>query len=388
MECHQKARLATTRYTVCRYLSCWAGLCWAGLCCGIDVGNAVAVSPVDYASDPAAVRLTAPMNVVFQGQSIGQALQSVGQASGSNLWVQRDLDTSVVLEAVRMGSTTGDTLDGLVERLDAQWIAVRGVVLIGRANWLDRNLEAIHRCCDGDGPSAEPVVSVKWPRLATPSEVWRLIDGAAGLGVTELRLAEISEPPQTDDVLPHDLWDAGALSGVPRRLAKALIRGQFDENSLAESRADVNESWEHEYRAKWSRREVRSALSGTGGQAQSLDGGRAWRIRGPAGAHRRMRQAAWERLRRSRSAKQENAPEGVYDLKLVNESIDKFLRSAAATAGLTYRVEPSAEPSVQTLVSFEVKGMTLVELSHQVAAKAGLTVRWTATELVVEKSTP
>ncbi len=178
----------------------------------------------DFSSDTRFFKLlTAPMTSVLDGKPFRSGLERIASQTGLNLWLDRQVDPSVLIELGPVGPTVFAAIEKLAESQDCAVMPVAGVVLVGRENWVQQTAAAILSIPPA---SRGGLINVSWNDLTTPEEA---LESVTGDGVA-------SGVSGRQNALPHDLWPAVQWQGIERAVAIALIFAQFD------SRADDGKS--------------------------------------------------------------------------------------------------------------------------------------------------
>ncbi len=355
------------------------------------------VETIDLAARRMTRLLAQPMTMVVQGQTVGSVISELAAARNLNVWAERDLDRGGDLSTVRLGPTVWDSLNRLAESAGAEIVPAGEVVLIGRPEWLDRNLAALRQCCSSErsAPATDAeVISVAWPDLVTPSEVLRLCQRAGTVEPAELADEDIAGMPAVDDDLPHDLWPAAKIDRVPRSVVSTLIAVQA--SGETDSRGSAGSVWTARYPTTFSSRVLAEAVGKADPQARvrgiRLPGNLgAVEISGGPASHRIATGAILRQLAGNGgvavggnpAGKAGTDPDATFDLKLLNQPAGKMIQTFAANAGMACDIRDQARAAAETLVSLEAKGQTLEQLSRTVARRAGLAIAWGPEKVVV-----
>ena len=311
----------------------------------------------------------------------------------------------------------------VAEMNDLAVFPLPGVLIVGRPGWVDSAVS--HLTSNESSPG--DLISVRWPTGSTAAEVLALLlaTPARSKGsqvVTDLAsivptTADAGRSDQVPSWLPHDIWTAGSLVAVDRRLAVELLLAQFrnalrpgtrletltargggvdssdalgeavsaPEGVLAWSALPTERPFTLAYPSGDGALAIRSALSKSHPRASIGMVKNQLLVNTTAENHRLAMATHW----RAATGEPAAARQGnvgtvpVFDLQLVDKPAVEVLRQLAQAAGKSFQVDEAAESAGNTPVTLDAKKKTLQQLAQLVAEKAGLEVQWGDTDVIV-----
>jgi hypothetical protein len=177
-------------------------------------------------ADPALARkLQQRVTLTWTGQKLAAALDQLSDVQKIPIWLDRRVDAGAELDLSVNNLAVAAALDALAadERLHLGWTALRGIVYVGPSE-AARELATLSELARESIAKAPADARRKWlapalwkvERLSEPRQV--LDDAIAAAGA---RLHEGA-------ALPHDLWPARSLPGVPPLERAVLTTLAFD----------------------------------------------------------------------------------------------------------------------------------------------------------------
>ncbi len=302
-------------------------------------------------------QLAAPMTSILDGKPFRDSLQSIAAAANLNLWLDREVDPSVLVEVGPLGPTVFAAIEKLSASQGCAVMPIANVVLVGREAWLLRTAAIILSLPPRNlGDS----IDVRWDDLTTPNEAWRRVAGdAAGENAS----------------LPHDLWPAVEWKAIKRQVAAALIAAQLDvRGNDAISPPQQPRAFTRRYSVGIAPlAEIRDAMRKTDASAQvRVSGG--WMIaKGTIKAHHAATIAMFAEVR---DLPGPDPDADTFTLKKMTTSAENALRQLTRTAGKTCIIKPDAVDACRAIISVEGTDVTLRQLIDMVAKQAGVLVKW------------
>lgn len=331
----------------------------------------------DFSSrDPFFVKLSTSATSVQDGKSFREALRAVAGQAKVNLWLDRKVDPTLPVYAGPVGPTVVAALEKIAATRDCVVMPVAGVVLVGRKSWVDATavtlLSLDTKAPGGANANADRVATIAWPELTTPAAALKL---AAGLDSIQLS-------PE----LPHDLWPAGRLAKIDRRVAVSLVLSQFDlrprsTDSLGSLRCEqATDAGKVRRRYFAPEPKLVSAALGNVDRNARVQSRNGWiDATATVAAHRAATAAMLV-------AKPAPAVGGVakktFNLNTKASAGDLFATLAQAINRKVVIV-PDAEPACEEIITIQAQQKTLVELIELVAAEANVAVAWQGDHIVI-----
>ncbi len=316
------------------------------------------------------VSLAKPMTSIVDGRPFREGLKRIADEARVNVWLDRRVDPSQVVEVGAVGPTVYAALEKLAASQGCVVAVNDNVLLVGRAAWVDRTLGSLLSI---QKPSQARAATFAWEDLTEPDEALRKVGGES-----------------IDGKLPHDLWPSTRLAAVTPEVATVLILAQFDlQPAFADSTtlrfrtlpAVTPTAVTRSYFPGGRATEIRSALARWDPRHRIEVTGNQLRIDATPEAHRRL--AAM--LLQSQQAKGPDPDRDTFTVRKMSTSAANALQQLAASAGKRCVIEPSAEAACQQRVTVEGTDVTLRELIETVARQAGVRAIWQNDSIVVTK---
>lgn len=317
------------------------------------------------------VALSKPMTSIVDGQSFRAGLGRIANQARVNLCLDRRVDPSRQIEAGPLGPTVFAALQKLADSHDCVLVPVDNVVLVGRADWVDRTLATLLSLKSSSRSSR---TLVQWGDLTTPTDALRATGGS----------------PKGFDRLPHDLWPQTKWTAIDPRVAVALVLAQFDVRpQFAANGIDFTATKIETQPTKAVRHyfpggrtdEIAGLIGKYDQQQKTVKVGNRLRITASPTAHRQLVSALLQ-------SNQPAGPDPDKDTFTVRKSIApaaNVLQQLAASAGKKCVIDTSAEQACQAMVTVEGVNVTLKQLVSAIAQQAGVKVEWTSDAIVVTK---
>ena len=180
--------------------------------CCIEMATASHAFGDDFSeASPIYGKLATPMNSVFDGKSFRSAVTGIAEQVGLNLWLDRHVDPTSVVEVGPSGPNVYGAIERIAASRDCVLMPVGNVLLVGRPEWVAAATAAVMTIPDAS--SADARVKVAWEDLTTPSTALARAAGKA---------------TNVSPELPHDLWPKTTWTDVNPAVAVALVLAQFD----------------------------------------------------------------------------------------------------------------------------------------------------------------
>ncbi|MBW3600256.1 MAG: hypothetical protein KY475_23680, partial [Planctomycetes bacterium] len=329
--------------------------------------------------------------VTWAGTPLRNALEDLGREQNVPVMLDRRIDPDQTVEfALRAGS-----LERLVRefaaRLELGVCWVDSVAYVGPPETTAKlsTVAAIRRREAERLPHDAAlrwarVRAWEWPRLTVPRQLIEQLTAEGGF--------EIVNP----DVVPHDLWPEVRLP--PLRLADRLTLvlagfnmtyrlspdgSQFQLTPMPET-AVIAQTYPGKGRA----RENAEILGRLLPEAEVTVEGEAIRVVGPWETHQDV-ETLMQGGRVSRTtASSRRTGRTVYSLRVENEPVGGVIKALAQQMMLEVTIDPAAEASLPTLISFNVTDVSRDELFRAVLTPAGLAFRLSEDELHVMPGVP
>ena len=353
---HQRNRLDSPRSRLrCGFSS---GLVWL-LLFSISAGNAVRGD--DFSRESHFFKqLSTPMTSVLDGKPFRSGLERIATHTGLNLWLDRLVDPSVLIEVGPLGPTAFAAIEKLAASKDCVVMPVSGVVLVGRENWVQQTAAAILAISVARRGGS---IDLSWNDLTTPEEALQAVTKGASGSV------------RGQPTLPHDLWPAVTWHNIDRQVAIALIFAQFD--SLAEDQAspvDLSQTFTRRYsQGVVTLPQLRQAMRASDPASQVRVSGDWIVAKGTIAAHRT---ATITMLHMTGDATGVDPDADTFNLKKMTTSAENALQQLAQTAGKTCIIEPAAAEACKTIISIEGSDVTIRQLIDMAAEQAGVLATW------------
>ena len=322
----------------------------------------------DLAStDPMLRRLVAPMNSVVDGLAFRDAINSIGDQAGLNVWLDRSVDPTETVSCGPVGPSVYLALQRLADTRNCVVMPVANVVLVGRPQWIAKSVVAIDSVVDPDSPlqDSAATVDIQWDDLTSPSEA---LDIAAGSQVS-------IDPP-----LPHDLWPSIAWRRVDRRAAVAMIVAQFDRRlrqtanlqNLRTTDGTANDSVSRSYDLDESESLFRRQFLAADSDAKVRRTPGGLQATGSAEAHRK----AIDSVLVAMVPQLPDPDEATFTIKRMRTTAENAFHQLAAMAGRRCEIDASVAQACKSVVSVAGQDLTLRQLIQLVADEVQLGVSW------------
>ncbi|MEM8669989.1 MAG: hypothetical protein AAGG48_20850 [Planctomycetota bacterium] len=316
------------------------------------------------------VSLSKPMTSIVDGQSFRSGLRRITDEAKLNLWLDRHVDPSALISVGPVGPTVFAAIEKLAASQNCVIAPIDHVVLVGRAEWVDRTLATLLNLKRISRPR---LTMIQWEDLATPAEALAQASGST-LNVK----------------IPHDLWPATKWTAMDRRVAVSLVLAQFDVKAtfatsdaadfkiqrIAESSAVTRK-----YFPGGQTSEIQKLIAGLDPNNVTKKTGNQLAIKASATAHRELVAALIK-------AKQPEGPDpdaDTFTVRRMTTTAANALQQLAASAGKKCVIEASAQEACTTMVTIEGKDVTLKELVQMVATQANVKATWSGDSVVVSQ---
>ncbi|MGC6443520.1 MAG: hypothetical protein ACON4H_12765 [Rubripirellula sp.] len=315
-------------------------------------------------------RLSGANRSVLDGQSFRAGLTRLAKANQLNLWIDREVNPSSIIENGALGPTLLAAFQQIASTQDCVVMPIGNVILIGRTEWVD---QLTTRVMQLKASEMGAVANINWDHVTTPSEALSrtMIDSGA-----------------TSVKLPHDLWPENHWRGIHRGVAEIMIRGQFEDETLqngdqrlATTKANQSlsrlyklqpetlKAIDQELRVQFPEVKPRKVASGV-------------TIQGNASDHRSITHWLLERIQKPTSVKLDA---DTFSLKKMSTSAENAFRQLAATANLQCEIHPSAENACKGIVTLEGQDVTLRDLMEGIAEQIDVTIDWRDAVIVIHR---
>ena len=315
-------------------------------------------------------RLSGANRSVLDGQSFRAGLTRLAKANQLNLWIDREVNPSSIIENGALGPTLLAAFQQIASTQDCVVMPIGNVILIGRQAWVDQLTIYIMQLSASEMGA---VVNISWEHLTTPSEAFS-------------RTTLDSNAPSVQ--LPHDLWPENHWQGIHRGVAEIMIRGQFEDQHLqngdqrlADTQANQSlsrlyklqpetlKAIDQELRVQFPDVKPRKVASGV-------------TIQGNASDHRSITHWLLERIQKPTSVKLDT---DTFSLKKMSTSAENAFRQLAATANLQCEIHPSAENACKGIVTLEGQDVTLRDLMEGIAEQIDVMIDWRDAVIVIHR---
>lgn len=315
-------------------------------------------------------RLSGANRSVLDGQSFRAGLTRLAKANQLNLWIDREVNPSSIIENGALGPTLLAAFQQIASTQDCVVMPIGNVILIGRTEWVD---QLTTRVMQLKASEMGAVANINWGHVTTPSEAFSrtMLDSGA-----------------TSVKLPHDLWPENHWKEIHRGVAEIMIRGQFEDETLqngdqrlATTKANQSlsrlyklqpetlKAIDQELRVQFPEVKPRKVASGV-------------TIQGNASDHRSITHWLLERIQKPTSVKLDA---DTFSLKKMSTSAENAFRQLAATANLQCEIHPSAENACKGIVTLEGQDVTLRDLMEGIAEQIDVTIDWRDAVIVIHR---
>ncbi|MCG8585202.1 MAG: hypothetical protein MI757_10860 [Pirellulales bacterium] len=308
---------------------CMATICTAALCdpCAAQTKPKVTGSKFRQ-------QLSLPVGLSWKDVPLRSALSALADDQGVSIYLDRRVDPDRKIALAINGEPLADALRSVARSQKLGVCLVGELIYFGTPDDVDRlrSVLALRKRDVGRLPLAarkpySSVATMSWRELTTPKE---LLDGLSASGVRIYG----------DKNIPHDLWPAASLPRLAWIDRLGLLAAQFD---------------------------LTVKFSPTGNAVALIPIPTDLAIDRTAGKLPKVSPAA------KPGSKQ------VYTLKIENQPVGKLLQALGRQLGVSLILDTEAigraGKSLDTLVSFEVRGVELDELLRAATKPAGLSFR-------------
>jgi len=176
-----------------------------------------------FESPNLASRLESRVSVVWQGQTLGNALARLNEAFQLDVWLDRRVDNRLEVELTARNQTGREVVSALADQHGLAVVSLDELAYVGPSDTAGdlRTLAAIARQTVSRMP---PALKQRWLRKS--SIRWRRLNEPRRLAVdlVESAGAELINP----DAIPHDLWPERESASMPRVDQLVLLLFGFD----------------------------------------------------------------------------------------------------------------------------------------------------------------
>jgi hypothetical protein len=306
--------------------------------------------------------------VIVDGKPLREAIHTIAAQTQINVWFDRRVDPSVAVALGPLGPTPFVAFQRLAESSGCVVMPIENVLLIGRPAWVDQISAALMSMELEDGPPAD----VAWDDLTTPSEALRKAVGGDF---------------QLEEDLPHDLWPAVQWHAIDRRVAVALILGQFDRRPvstesierLGSEAATDRGLFDLRYSFASLNGDVQKAFQEVAPRGRAVIHGTSVTTTGKVSAHRATLNSVLASVR----PKSVDLDRSTFTIKRLRTSAKNAFEQLAQMSGRTCRIESAASEACERMVSVQGTDLTLRELIRLVAAEVGVDATWMVDTIVI-----
>ncbi len=332
-------------------------------------------SAVISTNDPFTAKLSASSTAIVNGRPFREAIVELADRVKVPIWFDRRVDPSVLVDAGQVGPTVYAGIYQVAQVRDCVVMPVAGVLLVGRADWVDQTTTSLLLL----RPQNEKRrIDVQWSDATTPNSIL-----AASLSQTEDTLGKLA--------FPHDLWPSGALLQIEPLVASTLVAAQFDKRMGPISNSDEITDWEtaqssERVRVRYRFSANRTKVLGTIRRVDRTSQTEAVRNETDVIATASAQRAGVHEFLMSEAARKPasvNIDEPNLTFELKNTPAKEAFHHLAGAAGRRCRIEPSAIEACEKRIGFQAKEVSLKNLVQTIADQSGTAVTWTSDELIV-----
>ncbi|KAA1257794.1 hypothetical protein LF1_02840 [Rubripirellula obstinata] len=255
------------------------------------------------------------MTSIVDGRSFREGITRIADSVSVNVWIDRHVDPSRVIDSGQLGPTAYMALKKLASDHGCVVMPIRSVVLVGRKDWVDFMATALGKASRG-----KPV-DISWPMLTTPDQALAIVAKADPATIEVV-----------DSTMEHDLWPAVDWKEIESSVAARLILFQM--------------------------------VKRNGLPAETLTKAAKRRI----ALDRKL-------VKASETIEKTDPLESKFSLTTKTRAAD-VLRQLCAAAGRPCVISADANAACQRVVSISEKDVTLRSLIEIVAQQAGVKVTW------------
>ena len=341
-------------------------------------------APPKLANDALARQLQQRVTLAWDDQEVASALERLAEVQRIPLWIDRRLDPHARVSLAGSNLTISELMDRLAasDGRNWGWTSLRTVIYFGPRQTAGE-LATLSELARQAVANAPPTARRRWltqspwefPRLSEPKALLATVITDSG---SEMR--DIAP-------IPHDLWPACSLPGIPPIDRAVLILASFDLQLSASRDARQVGGTPIErplqltaaYPASEELQAVIDALTEADSTIRSRRQGRRLSVSGRWEDHEQLRRAlnpAATSERTTNDGAPPRAGEQRYTLRIANKPVGAVLDQLSAQLQVAVVWDPAlaaATPSPrETLVSCEVREVDLDRLLKAVLTPAGL----------------
>ncbi|MCH1496162.1 MAG: hypothetical protein L7U72_13100 [Rubripirellula sp.] len=315
-------------------------------------------------------RLSGANRSVLDGQSFRAGLTRLARANQINLWIDREVNPSSIIETGALGPTLLAAFEQIASTNDCVVMPIGNVMLIGRTAWVDQLTTHVLQLSASE---MGEVVNINWDQLTTPSEAFSSI------------MLDSNAPSVQ---LPHDLWPENHWQEIHRGVAEIMIRGQFEDKTLqnGEQRlatTQANQSLSRLYKLQpKTLKAIDQELRVQFPKVRPRKTATGVTIQGSASDHRSITHWLLERIQKPTSVKLDA---DTFSLKKISTSAENAFRQLAATANLQCEIHPSAVNACKGIVTLEGQDVTLRNLMEGIAKQIDVMIDWREAVIVIHR---
>lgn len=346
-----------------RFLIFWTAMITLGWDCRAD----------DFSTQGRFVaRLSTSITLVQDGKPFRDAIDTLAERAGVNVWLDRKVDPTSPVSLGALGPTVSAAFRQLAESRDCVMMPVAGVVLIGRAAWVDATSTTLFSIRTNRQSSA--LADIDWPKLTTPQMALVRTVGDAN--------AKVSPP------LAHDLWPAVRWKNIDRRVAVSLILAQFDlrpasSDSISSLRSQPASATGNVKRRYFGvpKELIEDALRKADRDVEIRTRNGWVDATGSAASHRAATNAMLAKLVPDQpDPMSDDRP---FSLKPTKTAAGNLFQTFAQSSNRKLVIEPDAVAACKQVIEFEADNQTIAEMVKQVAQTAGVNARLEADQIVI-----
>ena len=308
----------------------------------------------------------------WHGDPLREALASLARSHRVAVFLDRRVDPSRHLRLTVRRASLEQTLEQIANSVGLGVAVLDDVVYLGPPATTNVLPALVQR----RGSERALAARFAWPELTTPQTLIESLAREAGLQWPAAERAKV----------PHDLWPAVDLPRQSWRQRLTVVLGGFGltyriaNGQLQLTAIPSAANYTRAYRVTGAKaRQLRAALAQQHPQARVTLGSGQARITGSAEVHR----AASRLIAAAAGGRAPGEAQTLLTFRVKNQSVQAVLQKLAADLNLTLQVTPSAQESLKTLVSLEVRDATLKELIDVIGQKAGVRAELRGTTVVV-----
>lgn len=306
-------------------------------------------------------KLATPMNSVFDGKSFRSAISGIAEQIGLNVWVDRRIDPTTIINIESSGSTVYGVIEQIAASRDCVLMPIGNVLLVGRREWVAKLTATIQTA---SSRTSSKIIDVAWDDLATPATALNHV---------------IGNVPEVAEDLPHDLWPKTTWTQIRQDVAITLILAQFDlqfDKSLFPQRIVTSpmgnqDRYERRYSSKLAR-SVRPAVTAADKNSRVKLSGKWLQTTASFDGHLSGTQAVFAALK----PQLPDPDKDTFTLKQMRTNARSALQQLCGVAGRRCEIATDARQACEKIVTVEGQDATLRELIELVAKQAGVKATW------------